>query len=111
MSKTKTDWLAGRLEQIGGAASFSPRVIADVFRAPFEMNYVLEETADQGYRSLPLTAACKAASKSISKALAPCHRTEYLRPASMRKSGAEFVSRCRRSAPDSACLTSLTRSN
>ena len=57
MAKIRTDWLAGSLEQIGNAASFSLRVIADTFRAPFEMNYVLEEIADQGCRSLPLIAA------------------------------------------------------
>jgi len=57
MSRIKPDWLAGSLEQIGSAASFSLRVITDAFRAPFEMNYVLEEIADQGCRSLPLIVA------------------------------------------------------
>ena len=57
MSRIKPDWLAGSLEQIGSAASFSLRVITDAFRAPFEMNYVLEEIADQGCRSLPWIAA------------------------------------------------------
>jgi ABC-type transporter Mla maintaining outer membrane lipid asymmetry permease subunit MlaE len=57
MSKIKPDWLASRLEQIGGAVSISLRLIADAFRAPSEMNYVLEEIADQGCRSLPWIAA------------------------------------------------------
>jgi phospholipid/cholesterol/gamma-HCH transport system permease protein len=57
MSKIKPDWLASRLEQIGGAVSISLRLIADAFRAPSEMNYVLEEIVDQGCRSLPWIAA------------------------------------------------------
>jgi len=57
MSKIKPDWLTSTLEQIGSAASFSLRVIADASRAPFELNRVLEEIADQGFRSLPLIAA------------------------------------------------------
>ena len=42
------------LEQIGRCAVFALRVIRDAFRAPFELPYVLEELADQGWRSLPL---------------------------------------------------------
>jgi hypothetical protein len=57
MSKIKRSRLANSLEQIGSVASFSLVVITDAFRAPFEMNYVLEEIADQGCRSLPLIAA------------------------------------------------------
>src|SRR5271157_6169414 len=57
MSRIKPHWLASTLEQIGSAASFALRVITDAFRAPFELNYILEEIADQGCRSLPLIAA------------------------------------------------------
>ena len=57
MSKRKRNWLSSRLELIGSAASFAMRVITDAFRAPFELNYILEEISDQGCRSLPLIAA------------------------------------------------------
>jgi phospholipid/cholesterol/gamma-HCH transport system permease protein len=57
MSKVKPCWFVRSLGKIGSAAAFSLRVIVDAFRAPFELNYVLEEIADQGCRSLPLIAA------------------------------------------------------
>jgi phospholipid/cholesterol/gamma-HCH transport system permease protein len=57
MSKKRTNWLSRKLERIGSAASFALRVVTDAFRAPFELNYILEEIADQGCRSLPLIAA------------------------------------------------------
>ena len=54
MSHSTANWLTARLEPIGSSTSFALRVIADVFRPPFELNYVLEEIADQVWRSLPL---------------------------------------------------------
>ena len=54
MAKSRANSLTVRLEQIGRAAAFALRVIRDAFRAPFEIPYVMEELADQGWRSLPL---------------------------------------------------------
>jgi phospholipid/cholesterol/gamma-HCH transport system permease protein len=54
MSKPTPNWFVQRIAAIGSAASFAVRTITDAFRAPFEWNYVLEEVADQGWRSLPL---------------------------------------------------------
>ena len=51
---TKTNMLTKSLERIGAASFFALRVIADAFRAPFEVSYILQELADQGWRSLPL---------------------------------------------------------
>lgn len=57
VSKRKTNRLSGSFEWIGSAVSFALRTIVDAFRAPFELNYILEEIADQGCRSLPLITA------------------------------------------------------
>jgi hypothetical protein len=51
MSQKKTNRLMGGLERIGSGALFALRVIRDAFRAPFELPYMLEELADQGWRS------------------------------------------------------------
>ena len=49
MPKNKANPLITRLEQIGRAAAFALRVIRDAFRPPFELSYVMEELADQGW--------------------------------------------------------------
>src|ERR1041384_3295954 len=54
MPENRANSLTKSLEQIGRGAAFALRVIRDAFRAPFELPYVLEELADQGWRSLPL---------------------------------------------------------
>lgn len=54
MSKRSTNYLTKGLERVGIGAAFAFRVIRDAFRAPFEVPYVMEELADQGWRSLPL---------------------------------------------------------
>lgn len=46
--------LTKTFEGIGAASFFALRVIADAFRAPFEFPYIVQELADQGWRSLPL---------------------------------------------------------
>ena len=54
MPEKKATGLTKGLEAIGNIALFTLRVIRDAFRAPFELAYVWQELADQGWRSLPL---------------------------------------------------------
>lgn len=54
MRENRANSLTTGFEQIGRGAAFAARVIRDAFRAPFELAYVIEELADQGWRSLPL---------------------------------------------------------
>jgi ABC-type transport system involved in resistance to organic solvents, permease component len=54
MSRKRTNTLTSGLERIGRAGAFAIRVIRDAFRAPFELAYVVQELADQGWQSLPL---------------------------------------------------------
>ena len=54
MPQKKTSALTRSLERIGSAALFALRLITDAFRAPFEVTYIRQELADQGWRSLPL---------------------------------------------------------
>jgi phospholipid/cholesterol/gamma-HCH transport system permease protein len=54
MSIKRTNALTTGLERIGRGAAFASRVIRDAFRAPFELAYVVQELADQGWQSLPL---------------------------------------------------------
>src|SRR5271166_4534494 len=54
MSRQRANtWTTG-LERIGKSAEFALRAIRDTFRAPFELAYVIQELADQGWQSLPL---------------------------------------------------------
>jgi 4-alpha-glucanotransferase/Permease MlaE len=54
MPQKKTNAMMKSLEGIGSAALFAMRLITDAFRAPFEVTYIRQEVADQGWRSLPL---------------------------------------------------------
>ncbi|HVO92815.1 MAG TPA: ABC transporter permease [Terriglobales bacterium] len=54
MPQKKTSSLTSPLETIGSVALFALRVIRDAFHAPFELFYLWQEIADQGWRSLPL---------------------------------------------------------
>src|SRR5437868_11318630 len=54
MSRKRTNALTTGLERIGRGTAFALRVIRDAFRAPFELAYVVQELADQGWQSLPL---------------------------------------------------------
>jgi len=54
MSRKRTNALTTGLERIGKGAVFALRVIREAFRAPFELAYVVQELADQGWQSLPL---------------------------------------------------------
>jgi len=54
MSRKRTNALTTGLERIGRGTAFALRVIRDAFRAPFELAYVAQELADQGWQSLPL---------------------------------------------------------
>src|ERR1700682_2476501 len=54
MSSKRTNPLTMGLERIGRSAAFAFSVIRDACRAPFEVAYVIEELADQGWQSLPL---------------------------------------------------------
>ena len=54
MAHKKTNALTKSLEGIGSAALFAMRLLTDAFRAPFEMAFIWQELADQGWRSLPL---------------------------------------------------------
>jgi phospholipid/cholesterol/gamma-HCH transport system permease protein len=54
MTQKKANALTKSLERIGDAAFFAMRLITDAFRAPFELTYIWQEIADQGWRSLPL---------------------------------------------------------
>src|SRR5208282_4563109 len=55
-SRKRTNALTS-LDRIGRGAAFAFRVIRDAFRAPFELAYVVQELADQGWQSLPLIVA------------------------------------------------------
>jgi len=50
----KKNRLTRAIEQIGRGASFALRVIRDAVHPPFELPWMLEELADQGWGSLPL---------------------------------------------------------
>src|SRR5208282_5813250 len=54
MSRKRTNALTTGPERIGRGAAFALRAIRDAFRAPFELAYVVQELADQGWQSLPL---------------------------------------------------------
>jgi phospholipid/cholesterol/gamma-HCH transport system permease protein len=54
MPQKKTNAFVKSLEAIGSAALFAIRLLRDAFRAPFEMAFIWQEIADQGWRSLPL---------------------------------------------------------
>jgi len=54
MSRRLTNGLTTGFERIGQGAAFASRVIRDAFRAPFELTYVVQELAEQGWQSLPL---------------------------------------------------------
>src|SRR5450432_1541506 len=54
MSRKRTNALTTGLERIGRGTAFALRAIRDAFRAPFELAYVVQELADQGWQSLPL---------------------------------------------------------
>ena len=57
MAQTNTNRLMMALARVGSAAVFTFRVIRDALRPPFELNFLREELADQGWRSLPLILA------------------------------------------------------
>jgi phospholipid/cholesterol/gamma-HCH transport system permease protein len=57
MRQTSTNRLTVGLTQVGAAAAFTFRIVGDAFRQPFEWNFLWEEVADQGWRSLPLILA------------------------------------------------------
>jgi phospholipid/cholesterol/gamma-HCH transport system permease protein len=57
MEQTTTSRLTAGLARIGAAAVFTFHVIRDAVRPPFELNFLREEVADQGWRSLPLILA------------------------------------------------------
>ena len=54
MPQKKTNAFVKSLEAIGSAALFAIRLLTDAFRAPFELAFIRQEIADQGWRSLPL---------------------------------------------------------
>ncbi len=54
MSEKPINRLTTGLDRIGRGAVFALRAIRDTFRAPFELVYVIQELADQGWQSLPL---------------------------------------------------------
>src|SRR6202162_4725771 len=54
MSRKRTNTLTTGLERIGRGTAFALRVLRDAFRTPFELPYVIQELADQGWQSLPL---------------------------------------------------------
>ena len=61
MAQANTNRLTAVLARVGSAAVFTFRVLRDAIRQPFEWNFLLEELADQGWRSLPLILASGAA--------------------------------------------------
>jgi len=57
MPQIKRNGLTAGLAQVGASALFAVRVIRAMFQPPFEIHYLWEELADQGWRSLPLILA------------------------------------------------------
>jgi phospholipid/cholesterol/gamma-HCH transport system permease protein len=61
VAQANTNRLTAVLARVGSAAVFTFRVLRDAMQRPFEWNFLLEELADQGWRSLPLILASGAA--------------------------------------------------